>query len=420
MIAEGVVRSLGSTDDGGVDDVLVDEAVADFCPICLEEFEWLRGRLQINAAGLKCGHAFHGACIAAFLSSRVAENRLAIGCPYDDDGPCGEPLDVRRLLAAHGSGADVARYDRFAGLAADPGARDCPECGALAGGDGRGRAICGRCGLDFCALHHQTHSAAICAAAEERVLRAHARAERKSARVVRRTSKPCPGCGVPTDKLAGCNHMKCRCGADWCWLCGSAFEVGAADVAHFARAGPCPNAATVTPERALDCAARVLGRITAALPLAALVLTCGVCWFSALASVAGLARLARRLRVPPVEAARADGALRALGVAGVLTYLAFRIVGVLRASPLDFVFAGAAFCAIPCLAVQTAGPRETLTCACVPFYLLFVACDLPNCLDPLRVLAALTRVCCDGDGDDGDDAGAVRGSPPAPDAADRV
>ncbi|KAF2200104.1 hypothetical protein GQ43DRAFT_490072 [Delitschia confertaspora ATCC 74209] len=31
--------------------------------------------------------------------------------------------------------------------------------------------------------------------------------------------KRCPKCGTGVRKMFGCNHMKCLCGADWCWNC---------------------------------------------------------------------------------------------------------------------------------------------------------------------------------------------------------
>ena len=31
--------------------------------------------------------------------------------------------------------------------------------------------------------------------------------------------KQCPKCGEAIEKDAGCNHMKCACGHDFCWLC---------------------------------------------------------------------------------------------------------------------------------------------------------------------------------------------------------
>ena len=35
-----------------------------------------------------------------------------------------------------------------------------------------------------------------------------------------RKTRNCPGCGVPTEKISGCNHISCTCGQLWCWHCG--------------------------------------------------------------------------------------------------------------------------------------------------------------------------------------------------------
>ncbi|KAH7073148.1 hypothetical protein FB567DRAFT_537168 [Paraphoma chrysanthemicola] len=39
--------------------------------------------------------------------------------------------------------------------------------------------------------------------------------------------KECPGCKVPTQKIAGCDHITCEmpnCGVDWCWACREKFD----------------------------------------------------------------------------------------------------------------------------------------------------------------------------------------------------
>ena len=41
--------------------------------------------------------------------------------------------------------------------------------------------------------------------------------------------KECPGCGVLTEKVDGCNHIACPvkgCGAHWCYFCGEDFTSG--------------------------------------------------------------------------------------------------------------------------------------------------------------------------------------------------
>lgn len=48
--------------------------------------------------------------------------------------------------------------------------------------------------------------------------------ERKKAKV---ETKQCPGCGTLTQKVGGCDHIRCAvrsCDAHWCWRCGDAFD----------------------------------------------------------------------------------------------------------------------------------------------------------------------------------------------------
>jgi len=32
--------------------------------------------------------------------------------------------------------------------------------------------------------------------------------------------KPCPFCGLAVERIEGCNHVSCRCGGEWCFVCG--------------------------------------------------------------------------------------------------------------------------------------------------------------------------------------------------------
>ncbi|KAJ6114639.1 hypothetical protein N7486_000417 [Penicillium sp. IBT 16267x] len=39
--------------------------------------------------------------------------------------------------------------------------------------------------------------------------------------------KPCPGCGIPTQRPFECGHLHCTvegCGTDWCYFCGEAYD----------------------------------------------------------------------------------------------------------------------------------------------------------------------------------------------------
>ncbi|KAK7754501.1 hypothetical protein SLS62_003521 [Diatrype stigma] len=41
----------------------------------------------------------------------------------------------------------------------------------------------------------------------------------------RKAVRKCPGCGAPTEKAGGCDHIECSvCGTDWCFFCGEAVD----------------------------------------------------------------------------------------------------------------------------------------------------------------------------------------------------
>lgn len=42
----------------------------------------------------------------------------------------------------------------------------------------------------------------------------------ESVTVIKTISKPCPACGVPTERNGGCAHISCtQCRTDWCFIC---------------------------------------------------------------------------------------------------------------------------------------------------------------------------------------------------------
>ncbi|KAI1880523.1 hypothetical protein JX265_000763 [Neoarthrinium moseri] len=41
----------------------------------------------------------------------------------------------------------------------------------------------------------------------------------------RANTRHCPSCDVATQKLSGCDHIECACGAHWCFFCGKACEL---------------------------------------------------------------------------------------------------------------------------------------------------------------------------------------------------
>ncbi|XP_029656806.2 E3 ubiquitin-protein ligase parkin, partial [Octopus sinensis] len=46
----------------------------------------------------------------------------------------------------------------------------------------------------------------------------------QSAMLIHKISKKCPKCEINVEKSGGCNHMICKCEAEWCWVCGKTWS----------------------------------------------------------------------------------------------------------------------------------------------------------------------------------------------------
>ena len=55
----------------------------------------------------------------------------------------------------------------------------------------------------------------------------------------KKNSVKCPGCFANVMKTSGCNHMTCKCGAEFCYLCLKPYN--SVETRHFDQCGPCYN-----------------------------------------------------------------------------------------------------------------------------------------------------------------------------------
>lgn len=113
--------------------------------------------------------------------------------------------------------SDVSRPSAMSAEDSSPSAASdgvLPETGA---DDVLPEMVCSACGLEFCYFHSNAHPPGSSACA------VYTRTQIRLDRLMASTSgsKPCPSCGVATQKIAGCNHMTCTCcRVHWCWQCG--------------------------------------------------------------------------------------------------------------------------------------------------------------------------------------------------------
>ncbi|EGC37299.1 hypothetical protein DICPUDRAFT_94109 [Dictyostelium purpureum] len=101
-----------------------------------------------------------------------------------------------------------------------------PTCGNAIKFSGVGRpsdVVECHCGTRFCfSCGSEKHNPVSCAQLKE--WKSKNSNDQESLKLIKATCKPCYHCGMPTERIQGCNHMVCRkeqggCGGEWCWMC---------------------------------------------------------------------------------------------------------------------------------------------------------------------------------------------------------
>jgi len=185
------------------------------CPLCMDDF---------NVGDVvSCSSAadFHAVCRPCFrqlciqFASDKGTGPSAVACPVPKCGSLFSARDVRGNVSAF----DLMTMDereREASLRAALGATAailrcvCGAVGAVSESDlGDGVVSCpGVCGRSYCAkCGNAAHPNEPCPAPSDML------------KWLEKKTKKCPKCKESIEKDSGCNHMTCRCGAQFCWLC---------------------------------------------------------------------------------------------------------------------------------------------------------------------------------------------------------
>ncbi|TMW63532.1 hypothetical protein Poli38472_002473 [Pythium oligandrum] len=185
----------------------------------------------------ECGHQFCRSCFARYLELKIRDGQVYPTCFHEVESTDG--TDTRVACGCVISPSDIesvvscevwSKYATFKFNKETKHARQCPYCSFSQACDGpeHPEVSCGGCKRVYCYTHGNAHEQGTCADYE----RSQAELDELNRRVIRRISKPCPGCRYDVEKDGGCNHMTCVvCKADFCWLC----EHQIADIsAHYA------------------------------------------------------------------------------------------------------------------------------------------------------------------------------------------
>lgn len=196
------------------------------CEICAEPKS---GNESFSIRG--CDHAYCTECMAKYVASKLQDNITSIRCPVPEcvEGLL-EPEQCRSILPK-----DV--FDRWGNALCEaliPGSQKfyCPfkDCSALLlddtseSGDSIRESQCPYCRRLFCAqCKVPWHSGIDCAQFQK--LHQNER-EREDIMLLNLAQNKnwsrCPSCRFYVDKNQGCMFIKCRCGIEFCYRCGTA------------------------------------------------------------------------------------------------------------------------------------------------------------------------------------------------------
>ncbi len=192
---------------------------------------------------LPCSHIYCKECLIGYIRNKISDGKIVPTCFHmsenipmqnsDYNGTivpsCSEiigSVHIEELLADDKVFLD--KYSRFKIMKENKYARECPFCFSISIGNPAEspsmKCINASCNQTFCYYHSNAHDFSIfptCAAYDASL----APTIQSSVELIASLSKPCPVCLIPVLKSGGCNHMKCQCGAAFCWICGQEIEV---------------------------------------------------------------------------------------------------------------------------------------------------------------------------------------------------
>lgn len=208
----------------------------DGCPVCFSE--------PSHPVSLPCGHTWCKACLVGYLHASVDSKSFPLTC-LADSARCAEPIALstaQRLLStdefdAVVNAAFVAHVQQHPSEFHYCPTPDCPQvyrtATAAAAASARTRASaavlqCPSCLARICAhCNTEAHEGGSC---QDRNPEDELLFEQWK---MGHDVKSCPGCKVPIERAAGCNHMTCAsCKIHICWVCLATFAQSAEVYEH--------------------------------------------------------------------------------------------------------------------------------------------------------------------------------------------
>ena len=198
------------------------------CPLCFEE--------PTQPFPLACRHIYCNGCLKHMLVSATDGKGIPICC-IGDEGRCKTPVPlpvIERFISPVRLTQMLENSFRVH-LEKHPNKyRFCPtpDCTQIYRVSTEDSAViqCPACLIETCShCHKSPHRGLTCE--ENALIGSKGGQELLLERWAKGHSnvKKCPDCGVFIEKIAGCNHIHCRCGGHVCWICVKTFNNGIYD-----------------------------------------------------------------------------------------------------------------------------------------------------------------------------------------------
>ena len=195
------------------------------CEICLEEFSLL----DYTNYFLNCNCVLHNVCFDNLVKSAVENNSLPVKCPN-----CKIPVHPNFIEDSlrNANPQLFEKYEHFSMnnfiMNNNDEYSSCPTPGCeymFFFNPGEHNFLCPLCNKNYCLnCKDEWHRGLTCQQYKDS--RDVNKLDNQFFQFVKGAKfKMCPKCKYWVEKNQGCNHMRCRCGADFCYLCGEIMDM---------------------------------------------------------------------------------------------------------------------------------------------------------------------------------------------------
>ena len=202
------------------------------CEICLEEFSLL----DCTNYFLNCNCVLHNKCFDEMVKTAIENNTLPVKCPN-----CNIPVHPNFIEDSirNANPQLFPKYEKFSlnnflqNNSDDYSSCPTPGCEYMFFfNPGEHNFLCPMCNKHYCLnCKDEWHINMTCQ--EYRDSRDVNKLDAQFFNFVKGAKfKMCPKCKYWVEKNQGCNHMKCRCGADFCYLCGKLMNMKRSHKCH--------------------------------------------------------------------------------------------------------------------------------------------------------------------------------------------